>query len=91
MQVLDTATGGAMDDEDLSVVKYAAIHPSDKKKVVYVIYYSQIGILYCHALGFRNKATAQAVSHGITATTQHPPPTKPRLNLITSGWVCGYS
>ena len=31
--------------QDLSSVKYAAIHPSDKKKVVYVIYYSQIGIL----------------------------------------------
>eukprot|EP00040_Diaphanoeca_grandis_P023333 m.126858 g.126858 ORF g.126858 m.126858 type:complete len:737 (-) comp29223_c0_seq5:133-2343(-) len=65
--VLEKSTGNLLDDEHIESVKYAQVHPTDKKKVVYVIYYSHIGILYAHTLCFKKKTAASEVVDCINA------------------------
>lgn len=67
IMVLNSGTGILMDQEDLVHVKYTAIHPSDKKKAIYVAFAPQVGILYCHVLSFRNKNTTQMVVDAISS------------------------
>eukprot|EP00035_Acanthoeca_spectabilis_P013862 m.260708 g.260708 ORF g.260708 m.260708 type:complete len:713 (+) comp15990_c0_seq17:83-2221(+) len=58
LSVTDTKTNTVIDVEDVINLKYCTTHPSDKKKIVYIVLYPQVGLLYCHMLQFKSKPAA---------------------------------
>lgn len=62
----DIDSGDTMEDEPLATISYFCVHPDNKKWVAYVTDYSRLGLLYCHTVAFKDKASAEAMKDVFT-------------------------
>eukprot|EP00041_Stephanoeca_diplocostata_P030751 m.938596 g.938596 ORF g.938596 m.938596 type:complete len:694 (+) comp23820_c0_seq3:212-2293(+) len=65
ISITDAESHIHIDNEDIRNVKYASVHPNDKKRFVYIILYPHIGILYCHMVAVKTKALAERAIESI--------------------------